>query len=312
MTMYDVKAFLPIDITDAMLVSSSIGEPSASEPAWNSIDTYAEFALVSKVTTNSHLVYESLQSANTNHALPTPPATSNDWWILKSYTNRWRMFEWNRGSASVGGSPLIQAIRPGKRISAIMLLGLKGSMLNITVQNGIGGPVVLNIEKNLLARHAMTPFEMAFTPFIYDTVFATFDVPPINDPVVTVTLTDQAGVCEIGRFGVGMSVDIGEVDWNTVREDENYSPITYEAGKAVFEPVPNWPGLEMLLHVDAKRTDRVLQFKDLANGKAVCWSAMPQVPTYEQMHMLIGPYQRFRFTTKNHKQAEINLKIRGI
>lgn len=307
MTMYGVKAFIPIDITDAMLVSSSIAEPAGGEPAWVA-GTYAEFAQVSVIDANSHLVYESLESGNADNP-STLPRTK---WIPKGYTTRWRMHEWNRGTVSSGGSPLIQVIRPGRRISSIMLLGIKGSMLTITVQDGIGGDVVFSIEKNLLARHALTPYEIAFTPFLYDTIFATFDVPPVADPVVTVTLTDPSGVCEIGRFAVGMATDLGDVDWDTVREDENYSPITYEAGKAIFDPVPSWPALEMLIHVDANRLDRTLQFKDLANGKAVCWAAMPLVTGYEQMHMLIGPYQRFRFTTKSHKESTINLKIRGI
>lgn len=312
MTIAQVKAFIPINITDAMLISSSITEPSAAEPAWNSGSTYAEFDTVSVITTNSHLVYESLQSGNTNHATPTPPDKSNDWWILKSYTNRWRMFEWNRSLPSVGGSPLTTVIRPGKRINGIVLLGIKGANLEITVQDGIGGDTVYSVTKDLLARHAMTPYEIAFTPFIYDTVFATFDVPPVGDPVITVRLTHPDGVCKIDRFCTGMATDIGEVEWNTVAEDENYSEITYSAGQAVFDQVPNMAGLEMVLSIEAKRLDRALQFKNLSNGKAVVWSAMHLLDNYRQMHVMIGPYQRFRFTTQNHRLSQINLKLRGI
>lgn len=312
MTIFQVKGFIPIDITDAMLVSSSINEPSSAEPTWNSIDTFAEFGLVSVVTTNSHLVYESLQSGNSNHPTPIPPVESNSWWILKSYTNRWRMFEWNRGLPSSGGSPMTTTVRPGKRINAIVLLGMKAATAEVTVQDGIGGATVYSITKDLLARHAMTPYEIAFTPFIYDTVFATFDVPPVGDPVVTVRLTHPDGVCELGRFAIGMATDLGEVEWNTVAEDENYSEITYDAGKAVFDPVPSMPGLEMELSIDAKRVNRAVQFKDLANGRAVVWSAMHNIDAYRQMHVMIGPYQRFKFTTLNHKQSAINLKIRGI
>lgn len=308
MTAAQVKAFIPFDITDAMLVSSSITEPSAAEPAWNAGSTYAEFDRVSVVGANSHLVYESLVASNLNN----PPATSPTKWILKSYTNRFRMFEWNRGLPSVGGSPQTTVLRPGKRINAIVLLGIKAANLEITVQDGVGGTVVYSVTKNLLARHAMTPYEIAFTPFIYDTVFATFDVPPVGDPVITVRLTHPDGVCELDRFCIGMATDIGEVEWDTVAEDENYSDITYEAGAAVFAPVPNMPGLEMTLSIEAKRVDRALQFKNLSNGKAVVWSAMHRLDNYRQMHVMIGPYQRFRFTAQNHRLSQINLRIRGI
>lgn len=307
MTIAQVKAFLPIDITDAMLVSSSIVEPSASEPAWVA-GTYAEFARVSVIDTNSHLVYESLVGGNADNP-STLPRTK---WILKSYTNRFRMFEWNRGLPSVGGSPLTTTIRPGKRINAVVLIGIKAAVAEVTVQNGIGGDIVYSMTDDLLARHAMTAYEIAFTPFIYDTVFATFDIPPVGDPVITVRLTHPDGVCELGRFAIGMATDLGEVEWNTVAEDENYSEITYDAGKAVFDPVPSMPGLEMQLAIDANRVNRALQFKGMANGKAVVWSAMHNIDAYRQMHVLIGPYQRFKFTTLNHKESAINLKIRGI
>lgn len=312
MTVAQVKAFIPFEITDAMLLSSSITEPSAAEPAWNSGDTYAEFAQVSVVTTNSHLVYESLQSGNTNHPTPTPPAESNDWWMLKSYTNRWRMFEFNRALPSVGGSPLTVVLRPGKRINAIVLLGIKAATLEITVQDGIGGDAVFGVTQDLLARHALTHYEWAFLSFLYDTVFATFDVPPVGDPVITVRLTHPDGVCEIDRFCVGLATDIGEVEWNTVAEDENYSKITYKSGAVVFEPVQNMPGLEMVLSINANRINRAIQFKVLSSPKAVVWSAMHKIEPYKQMHVMIGPYERFRFTTQNHRLSQINLKIRGI
>lgn len=105
---------------------------------------------------------------------------------------------------------------------------------------------------------------------------------------------------------------MGEVDWNTALEDENYSSITYEAGKAVLEPAPNMPGLELPIEIEAKYVNRALQFKELANGKAVVWSAMHNIDAYRQMHVLIGPYQRFKVTTDNHKLSSISLKIRGI
>lgn len=305
---YLVKALMPVEITDAMLISSSIAEPASNEPAWNSATTYAEFDQVSVIAANSHLVYESLAASNLNH----PPATSPTWWILKSYTNRWRMFEFNRGSASLSVSPLSIVLRPGSRINAVMLFGLTAANIALTVQNGLGGDVVLSIDKNLLARNATTPYEWAFLPYVYDTKFATFDAPPIADPVITITLTHPGGTCGIERLGVGMTVDLGEVEWDSAIEDENYSEITYEAGKAILTPAPNWPGLEMALEVRPNRLNRILQFKELSNGRAVMWSAMPDLGDYEQMHMMMGPYQRFQLVSKNHRQVAFNLKLRGI
>ena len=309
MTTRFVKAFIPIDITDARFVSSTIAEPDTAEPAWNSGTNYAEFAQVSIITTDSHLVYESLQSSNLNH----PPTTSPTWWILKSNTNRFRLFEWNRGFGSQGVSPLEVVIRPAKRINAVMLEGLTAKTAAIKVQDGIDGPVVLFASRDLLARHATTPYQWCFAPFVYDKTFATFEIPAVIDPVITMTLTDPSGLCEIGRFAVGMAIDLGEVEWNSVSESENYSEIEWDAfGKATLNPIPSQPTLELPVTADAISINRVRQFKELANAKAVVWSAMQSIEAYREMHTLIGVYQRFKFTPLNHRILQIDLTLKGI
>ncbi len=308
MTTAYVKAFIPVEITDSRFISSTIAEPAASEPAWNSGATYAEFDQVSVITADGHLVYESLQAGNLNHT----PATSTTWWILKSYTNRFRMFEWNRGLPSTGASPLTTAIRPGGRINAIALLGVRASSVSVAVQDGVGGTVVFSLDQDLLARHATTPYEIAFAPWVYDNVVAIYDIPPVADPVVTVTLTDISGSCDIGRFGVGMAYDIGVVDWGSVLEDENYSSITYDAGFANFDPVPSIPVLELPIEIDTIRVNRARQFKELANGKAVVWSAINSVDALREMHVIIGPYQSFRISTANLRLSKIDLTVKGI
>ena len=149
MTAAYVKAFIPMEITEARFINSTIIEPAVDEPTFNIGVTYNEFDQVSVISTDSHLLYESLINTNIGNA----PATSPTAWILKSYTNRYRMFEWNNGSPSTGASPLTSIIRPGGRINAIALLGVRASMAFITVQDGVGGPVVFSLDQDLLALH---------------------------------------------------------------------------------------------------------------------------------------------------------------
>ncbi|WP_430229948.1 hypothetical protein [Nitrosomonas communis] len=305
-----MKAFLPIDITDARFVSSTIAEPDAAEPAWNSGTTYAQDAEVSVITTDSHLVYKSLVSSNLNN----PPATSPDKWFLKGYTNRFRMFDWNQGNPSKGASPLTVTIKPGQRINAVMLEGIKAATAAITVKDGVSGPTVLTINKDLLNRHATTPYEWCFSPFVYDKVTATFDVPPVGDPVVTITLTDPSGTCELSRFAVGQAILLGDIEWNPVSDAENYSEITWDAfGKATLTPVPSQPIIELELATEANRVNTVKQFRDQANAKAVVWSGLDNLDhVYAESLVLIGVYQRFPIDLSNIKQAKINLTLKGI
>ncbi|MCE7915556.1 MAG: hypothetical protein DYH15_13005 [Nitrosomonas sp. PRO4] len=304
-----VKAFLPIDITDDMLLSSTIPEPHPDEPEWDSAVTYAEGASVSVITTNNHLVYESLQSGNTNH----PPATSDTWWILRSYTNRFRMFNWYQGRPSVGQSPMTVVIRPKKRINALVLEGLKTSGLEVVIRNGIDGPVAFTIHAWLLSRQVSSFYDFFFAPFTHEKIVSTFAIPPIPDPVISVTLSDQSGVCELGRFGVGFAIGIGEVEWNTVSEDGAYSDIEFDkSGWPTLKPTKSLSTLDMKLDLEAIRINAVTQFKKSIEGKPVFWSAMESLEAYRQMHVKVAVPEKFIITSENHKQATVDLRLKGI
>lgn len=306
----DLKAYIPIEITDERFVSSTIPEPYDDEPLWNSATTYVEFQKVSVITANSHLVYEAL---NLTGNLNKPPATSPTFWALRGKTMRHRMFDWNQGEVSIGKSPLTVVIRPRQRISSITLFGVKASVLELVVTDGIGGPIVYTLDAQLLSRYVTNYYEYFFSEFIYDTVISTSNVPPVADPVVSVTLYDPSGWCEPGRFAVGMHTDLGEVDWESVFEEENYSEITRDAfGRVTLNPIPSIPTLEMVVGANAHDTNRVIQFKRMTDAKVAVWSALQSVEAYRQMHVLIGIHKRFKITPKNHKTAQIDLKLEGV
>ncbi len=305
-----MRAFIPIDITDAMLVSSSIAEPYASEPLYNPGTTYAEGALVSVVAANSHLVFESLVGSNLNHS----PATSPAHWIQKSYTNRFRMFEWNQGDPSIAASPLTVVLRPGKRIDAIFLDGLKATTLEIVVTNGPGGDVVFTLDAHLQVRTVASFSEFYFTPFLYQQKLVTFDVPMVPDPVITITLSDPSGTVEVGRIACGLSIYHGNIKWNPVSDLENYSEIVWDDfGKATLTPVPSIPMTEQKVIVDIGRVNVVRQFRDSANAKAVVWSGLDDVDYgYTESLILFGVYRSFRIDITNPSYSEVTLSLKGI
>lgn len=305
-----MKAFIPIDITDAMLVSSTVTEPDATEPQYSTGTTYAEFDQVSVVTENSHLVYESLVASNLGN-----PVTDATKWILKGKTNQYRMFDWNQGNPSVGSSPMTIVLRPGKRISAVMLEGLKASVVDITITDGIDGPVVFTIDGYLLVRQVTTWYEYFFAPFVYDKTVATFEVPPVSDPVITCVLTDPSGTIEVSRLAVGLDTYLGAVEQsNPVVDSDNYSEITYDSfGHATLNPIPSIPTIEQRLFCKSSRLNVVRQFKDQANAKAVVWSGLDDIEhDYQEALVLIGVYQNFQIDLSDPNYPVINLSLKGI
>lgn len=312
-----VKAFLPIDITDDLLISSSIPEPDPDEPLWDTTTPFAEGAWCSVISANSHLVFESLIAGNVNNdPLKTntdvvPASTAK--WIKRSYTNRFRMFNWYQGNPSRGQSPLTVVIRPKRRINALVLDGIKASVLELTIKNGMDGPEIFTMDGWLLSRHASTFYEYCYAPFVYDSVVSSFEIPPIPDPVISVTLTDPSGICELRRFGVGLATEIGMIDWNSVSEDNSYSDIEFDSsGWPTLKPNEAPSSLEMQLELDAPRVNAVAQFKKTIKNKPVFWSAMEQVDAYSQMHVMVGIPERFRIIPQNHKIANVDLRLIGI
>jgi len=305
-----MRAFIPVDITDSMLVSSTISEPYASEPAWSAATTYAAGNLASVVTANSHLLYESLVGSNLNN----PPATSPAYWILKSYTNRFRMFEWNQGDASTAESPISVVLRPGQRIDSICLEGMQASTVEIIVTNGIGGDVVYTYDADLLVRNVTSFFEFYFSPFLYKKTIVTFNIPPVPDPVITINLYDPSGTVSVSRIACGLSTYLGNIKWNPVSDSDNYSEIVWDDfGKATLTPVPSVPVTEQKVIVDINRVNLVRQFRDQVNAKASVWSGIDDMEYgYTESLILIGVYRNFRIDITNPSYAEVNLTLKGI
>ena len=304
-----MKAFIPFAITDSMLVSSSVAEPDIAEPEYVATTTYAEFAQVSVITENSHLVYESLANINTGNAV-----TNKTKWILKGNTNRFRMFDYSQGNPSIGNSPLTVVLRPGRRIDAIAL-DMKASSLDITVRNGIDGPIVFTLDGYLLERNVTTFYEYFFAPFVYRKLVVTFQVPPAPDPVIYLNLSDPSGIVELSRFAVGQSVYLGAVqDTGQIIDTDNYSQITTDDfGKATFVPVPSIPKADMTIFASASKTDLIRQFKNDSDAKIVVWSGLDDIDNpYTQSLVLFGFHRNFQIDPSDRNIVVTKLLLKGV
>lgn len=305
-----MKSYIPIDITDDRLVSSSIDEPDMSEPGYSPTATYAKFGQVSVVDVDTHLVYESLVDAN----LGNPPETSPTKWVLRSYTNRFRMFEWNQGEPSVGQSPLSVVIRPGKRIDAVTLEGLKAATLDLTIRNGVDGPVVFTLDGYLLNRNINSFVEFFYSPFVRTKIVSTFAVPQVPDPVIYLTLSDPSGTVELSRFAVGQSTHLGNVQWSPLSTSENYSKVTWnDFGRATLKPIPSLPKTEQTIIFNANRINAIRQYKQDTDAKAAVWSALDDIDgPYTESLVVIGVHQNFDIDISSVEESKIDLSLKGV
>jgi len=304
-----MRAFIPADITTEHLISSSIPEFDVDEPLWNATQSYAQGAIVSRLAGVIPKIFESLVSSNLNN----DPLTSPTQWIEKSYTNRFRMFQWRHGNISIGASPLITTIRPRKRIDAVMLSGMIANNVSIEVRDGVGGEVIFSEQKNLMTRFPTNPYEWFFLESEQTKLYDTFEIPVSLDPVITMTLTSADGMCQIEYFGSGQSIYLGDEEWGGEAEDQSFSNIEYDKFGTLTElnPVEGVPEVQIELALPASHINRVNQFKRQANRRVVAWSGMRNVNAYQESFSLFGVYQEFKLIAANHKEASFSLSIMG-
>ncbi|MCU0919015.1 MAG: hypothetical protein MUF16_01545 [Burkholderiaceae bacterium] len=232
-----MKLVRPTTLTDGAtaprLVSSTLAEPSGSDPAaWSSGTTYALGAQVYLAST--HRIYQSLQAGNLNKA----PASQPEWWSEVSGTNKWAMFDNGVSSASTGTSPLTVVFEPGI-VDALVLLGLVGNTAEITITDGSGGAEVYSRQLDLQVPVVNDWYSYYFEPFRQVPVFVMTDLPPYLNAYVTVTITGDTtvscGMCIPGRtYTIGdtlLGVQSGIRDFSRKATDETTGAVTLEQRK---------------------------------------------------------------------------------
>jgi hypothetical protein len=304
-----MRAFIPAEITTAHLVDSSIPVFDVDEPQYVDTKVYDQGEIVTDATGVIPKIYESLVANNQGN----DPALSPTKWIEKSYSNRFRMFYFRHGHISIGASPLTVTIRPRKRIDAVMLGGLVANNVSVQVNDGVGGDVIFSEQKNLLTRYPTNPYEWFFVESEQTRLYDTFDIPVSPDPVITITLTSNDGICQIEYFATGQSVFLGDEEWDGEAEDQSFTNIEYDQFGTLTElsPVEGVPEVRLELALPASHINRVNQFKRLANRRVVAWAGMRAIEAYQESFSLFGVYQDFNLTAANHKEATFSISIKG-
>lgn len=194
-----MKIVRPALIDDAALITSSAAETVA---LWNSGTTYG---LGDQARDDSvHLVYESLQAANTNHAV-TDPA----WWVELGPTNRWGMFDAKIATVTTGATGLDVAIQPTGRIDSLALLNVDAATVQVTATDGTDG-LIFDETYSMVSDSGISDWYAYFyEPILRKTDLIITDIPLYNAPGITVSLDAAGDPVSVGVLIVGQAKDIG-------------------------------------------------------------------------------------------------------
>lgn len=193
-----MKVHVPLQITSDMLgAGTTIPEPDASvgEVAWVAGGTYA----VDNLRTDAGSVWSCVQ-AHTGHT--APPSSEPAFWLRKGPTNRMAAFDTYASTRTTGLESLTFVVS-GAFFDGIVMWGLLGGHVEVTVRDEPGGDVVLDYEADLYEQ-ALGLYELLFVPLRAITHITLGDIPLHPQAELTLTITSGEDLpVAIGTLQIG-------------------------------------------------------------------------------------------------------------
>jgi hypothetical protein len=174
--------------------------------------------------------------------------------------------------------------------------------------------VVTGYVFDLNTRQVADAYDYAFEPFSTDTARVVFDVPPISDVVITVTLSATAGNVKLGGIVVGTYIYIGEAQYEAGNDGLNFSTISRDLyGNATLVKRRTLPKTSQQLVLPSYRVNKAMAARVLLNATPALWTGLDDASEYYfDMLTILGVYKQFEIKARNMDKAVINLELEEI
>ena len=181
--------------------------------------------IVSSVSTDVHLLYESLVAANTGNAL-----TDTTKWMPLGSTNARAMFDVTYGSQTTQVDEIVFVITPGTIINSVFLGNLDAS--SVTVTQSVSG---YTSTQALNSHQVLNWYDWYYEDIIHKNDVVFLDVPPYPASTLTITITSPGGTAGCGLCVVGKAATIGTTRWEVFAGIVSYSGTTTDGfGNTTF------------------------------------------------------------------------------
>lgn len=304
------------------LESANVGNTPGTSPLWWRIigstetaydagTTYGLGATVSSLATKR--CYESLQAANVGKPLPVLPLTETDWWLDIGPTNRWAAFDLDRNTQTVAASPLTFVFAPGVRGNSIYLGGLEADSVTISATSVYGGGAVYSYTLDLRTRIVTGSYEFCFAPFTTRPNAYVFDLPPVSDIIVTVSLSKNSGNVKCGSCVFGTYIAIGAVVEKPHDDATNFSRVDRDDfGTATINRRKSIPLMDLKVKVEPSDVNKVRRLRDSLNAIVCAWVGIEDA-SHDLSDALarIGFYEEFSLDHEPNSST-LNLRVQEI
>lgn len=296
----------PIDVTDAMLISSDV--PETDYPAWSSTTTYA--LGVRTIVAADHAVYESVQAGNVGHA----PASSPAWWLKVGATTRWKSFDASNSTQTItagGASPKITyVLRPAQALGCVAVLNVSdATRVRFTLTDPVYG-VVYDKSQDMLPY----PAEVGWWSWYFGArrqkkQHIATDLPAFPNADLTIEISGSStlgvGVVMMGQpvtFGrsVTTGVRVSSKSYSKKEADQYGDYFLVQGKKAKRASFP--------VFMDASEVDALQSFADEIDATACLFIGSGK---YEAMQIL-GFYEDYEILINYGNYADCNINIQGL
>lgn len=206
----------PVDIADAVLVSSDVPETDESE--WLVGTTYAlgdRVMVTSATEPNVHSVYVSLQASNTGNEPWLDDLVNPVWWARESATNRWAMFSDQISDQTEQADSIDVELLPGALVNSIALFNLEAASVRVRMNDPVDGDVYDETFSLVDDSGVNDWYAWYFEPITRQQTLAKLDLPPYVNATIFVTITDTGNTAACGLVTMGSQRVLGETDYGT-------------------------------------------------------------------------------------------------
>ena len=277
-----------------------------TETAYNAATTYAIGDTVSYV----HRLYESLAATNIGNT----PLISPTWWLDVGATNRWRMIDVQRNTATVFASPFVIVLTPGERVNSASVFGVVGDNVTISMSSVLGGGTVYTYTEDLSTREVFDWYDYFFEPFSTRESVIRFDLPPYTDAIITITITRTSGNVQCGSVVLGTYVYIGAAQYDAESDVLNFSTVERDDfGNSILVPRRNVPKTNQTVFLDKARVNKVRALRDDLNATPAVWSALDDATDeYAEALLILGVAKKFSINVAYPEHALISLELEEV
>jgi len=214
---------IPIEVTTAMLTSSTILEDDAAE--WDAVTSFAVDDLV--ILASTHRIYRAILGGGAN--VNKNPATETTYWLDSGATMKWRMFDEVVGaqSADVDGLAVSIQLDSDTLITSVAALNCIASSIRIVVTDPVDG-VVYDETTALISDSGIVDWYAWFnTPLKLTADFAVTDIPAYVGALVEITFAGS-GIVSCGELVLGTVEDMGGTEYGATVSIRDYSVKTQD------------------------------------------------------------------------------------